>query len=57
MRRLDRLDSLQVISPCPVDWETMTGNDQVRFQAPPRPPRLVKGEVAIQDYDLSRDEP
>jgi hypothetical protein len=25
------LDRLKIASPCPADWETMTGNDQVRF--------------------------
>jgi hypothetical protein len=31
MKRRDRLDSLQVISPCPVAWSSMEGNDEVRF--------------------------
>jgi hypothetical protein len=31
MRRRDRLDSLQVISPCPVAWSSMEGTDEVRF--------------------------
>jgi len=31
MKKKDRLDHLRIASPCPANWEQMTGDDQVRF--------------------------
>jgi hypothetical protein len=31
MKRVRRLDSLRIATPCPVSWESMTGDDAVRF--------------------------
>src|SRR5882724_7806253 len=31
MSSKNRLDQIQVASPCTADWESMVGNDQVRF--------------------------
>ena len=31
MKSTDRLDGLRIASPCPANWEKMTGDDRVRF--------------------------
>jgi hypothetical protein len=31
MKRLDRLDSLRIVTPCDVPWSSMRGDDAVRF--------------------------